>query len=324
MKTKLPALAMALLLLPCGARAWSGDTWAPITRATIKANADQMIDSTWVPKNTFTNWSYTSSSSGLDVYYTYHQGTAYTGVPYSQTYAIAGMVQQNWTEFRNAVTNNSGALAAYGNDCSGFTSICWKLPVREVTSTFESQLGTYFTSLGAIGSVATAPLLMGDALNSSSVGHVVMFLNYDVSGILTMEQTPGNAQRKVRSYSNLAAYRPIRRLLISDAPSLSAEGLARVVDAGNAVSLSVSPSGTAPFSYQWQLNGSSVAGATTSTLMLTAAQLTNAGNYACVVTNIYGSTTSSVTPLTVYPPQTTVFLDAFDTNSAAQWWVNKS
>jgi len=90
---------------------------------------------------------------------------------------------------------------SYGNDCSGFTSICWKLPTREVTSTFESKLGTTakWFSLGDIGTAATAPLVMGDALNSSSVGHIVMFLNYDPSGVRTMEQTPNNAQRKVRS-----------------------------------------------------------------------------------------------------------------------------
>ena len=320
MKTKLPVIGIALLLLPSAARAWSGDTWGPITCATIKANADQMIDSTWVPKNTFTNWQYGSS------YQVYAKGVTYTGVAYSQTYGVSNMVQQNWTQFRSAVTNTSGGLVAYGNDCSGFVSICWKLPAREVTATFESKLGgtAKWVSLGAIGSAASTPLLMGDALNSSSVGHIVMFLSYDTGGILTMEQTPSHAQRKVRSYSNLAEYRPIRRLAISDAPTMSAEGLYRVADAGTAVSLTVSPSGTTPFTYRWQFNGKNVSGATTSKLTLNAIQPTNAGNYVCVVTNVYGSSTGGVVALTVYPVQTTVFLDTFDTDTATQWRVNKS
>ncbi len=96
------------------------------------------------------------------------------------------------------------------------------------------------------------------------------------------------------------------------------------MDAGNAVSLSVSASGTTPFTYRWQFNGNTIAGATTSKLTFSAAQLTNAGNYVCVVTNIYGSVTSRVMSLTVYPAQTTVFLDTFDTNSAAQWLLNRS
>ena len=195
----------ALFLLPWAASGWSGDTWGNITRATIKSNADLMIDSTWVPKNTFTNYQYGST------YRTYRQGTTYTGVAYSQNNP-----QENWAEFDSAVSNTGGGSVGYGNDCSGFVSICWKLPTREVTSTFESKLGgsAKWFSLGDIGSAATAPLVMGDALNSSSVGHIVLFVNYETSGVRTMEQTPNNAQRKVRSYSNVAEYRPIRRMQI--------------------------------------------------------------------------------------------------------------
>lgn len=321
MKTKLPTIAIALLALPGLAPAWSGDPWGNITRATIQANADAMIDLTWTPKNTFTNWEYTSSSSGLDVYRTYAQGTTYAGVNYSQ-----GAPQENLAEFLNAVTNTAGGSVSYGNDCSGFVSVCWKLPTREVTATFESKLGgtAKWTSLGDIGTAATAPLVMGDALNSSSVGHIFLFLNYESGGVRTMEQTPNNAQRKVRTYSNVAAYRPIRRLQITDAPTLSTDGLSRVVDAGNAVSLRIAASGSGPLAYQWHFNGGSVTGATTSQLTFSNAQLTNAGNYFCVVMNPLGSVTSRVMSLTVYPMQATVFLDAFDTNSAANWQLNRS
>ena len=109
MKTKLPAVRIALLILPCAALAWSGDTWGNITRATIKANADLMIDSTWVPKNTFVNWQYGSTS------YTYTKGVTYTGVAYSQANP-----QDNWSDFYGFVTNTSGGSVKYGNDCSGF------------------------------------------------------------------------------------------------------------------------------------------------------------------------------------------------------------
>ena len=220
MKTKLPAIGLALLLLRCAAPAWTGDTWGNITRATIKSNADLMIDSTWVPKNTFTNWEYGTT------YHTYTKGVVYTGVAYSQSYNIAGMVQQNWTEFYKAVTNTSGGTVAYGDDCSGFTSICWKLPTREVTSTFESKLGTTakWYSLGDIGSAASTPLLMGDALNSSSVGHIVLFLSFETTGVNTMEQTPNNAQRKLRAFSNVAAYRPIRRMQIVEERGITVSG----------------------------------------------------------------------------------------------------
>lgn len=301
------------LLLPGVAGAWSGETWGSIARATIKSNADLMIDSGWVAKNTFTNFQYGST------YRTYTKGVVYTGVPYSQNNP-----QENWAEFGIAVTNTAGGSVGYGNDCSGFVSICWKLTTREVTSTFESKLENRWVSLGEIGSAATAPLLMGDALNSASVGHIVLFLNFDSGGIRTMEQTPSNAQRKLRSYSNLAEYRPIRRTQLSDAPTLTAEALSRVVDVGQAANLSVSASGSAPMAYQWRFNGTPVAGATTSQLPFNRAAWTNGGNYQCVISNAYGSLTSGVMSLTVYPAQQTVFLDSFDSDTSANWRINRS
>ena len=111
---------------------------------------------------------------------------------------------------------------------------------------------------------------------------------------------------------------------ITAAPVLTQAGLSRVVDEGEAVSLSVSASGTEPLSYRWRFNGALLAGATTSQLTFPAAQLTNAGNYLCVVSNTSGSVTSRVMSLTVYPAQRTVFLDDFETNSAARWVVNRS
>ena len=57
---------------------------------------------------------------------------------------------------------------------------------------------------------------------------------------------------------------------------------------------------------------------------LTNIQATNAGSYTVVVTNTYGAATSSVATLTVNPLFTTVFADNFDTNSSANWTVNKS
>ena len=292
--------ALALLLLPGAAWGWSGDTWGGITRATIKALADEMIDSTWVPRNTFTNFQYGST------YETYYQGATYKGVAYSQNNP-----QENWPQFYSAVTNTGGGSVGYGNDCSGFVSICWKLPARYTTALFESNLGTYWTSLGEIGSAASVTLLPGDALNRAS-SHIIMFLNYESSGLRSMEQTPDNAQRRVWSYSSLANYRPIRRLLIEDTPSLVRDGVSRVVDAGKPLTLSVSATGTAPLIYQWRFNGSNLAGATASSLTLPAVQLSDAGQYVCVVANASGSVTSRVMSVTVYPPQTTVFLDTLD------------
>ncbi len=312
MKSTLVAIAVAGLMTPVAAPGWSGDTWAGITRATIKSNADLMIDSTWVPKNTFTNFQYGST------YQNYSQGVTYKGVAYSQNNP-----QENWSQFYTAVTGTAGGAVGYGNDCSGFVSICWRLPGRYTTYAFEAQLGTYWTSLGDVGSSAAVALLPGDGINRES-SHIILFLNYEGTGIRSMEQTPDNAQRRSWSYSALANYRPIRRLQITDAPLISADGLCQAADVGDPLTLSISATGTAPLKYQWRFNGADISGATASRLAFSAAHLTNAGNYLCVVSNANGNATSKVSSVTVYPPQTTVFLDDFDSNTLADWTVNKS
>ena len=78
---------------------------------------------------------------------------------------------------------------------------------------------------------------------------------------------------------------------------------------GQPASVTATSGGTAPLSYQWKAglngiytnltNGGNIFGATNATLTLTAAQLTNALDYLVVVTNLYGSATSSVATLTV-------------------------
>ena len=100
--------------------------------------------------------------------------------------------------------------------------------------------------------------------------------------------------------------------------------LSRVADAGASVSFNASAGGTVPISYQWKFNGNAISGATNTGYTLANVQSTNAGNYTIVVTNLYGSATSAPVSLTVYPPQTVVFADNFDSNSAANWTVNKS
>jgi von Willebrand factor type A domain/Regulator of chromosome condensation (RCC1) repeat/Immunoglobulin domain/Putative Ig domain/Immunoglobulin I-set domain len=68
---------------------------------------------------------------------------------------------------------------------------------------------------------------------------------------------------------------------------------------GESASFSVRADGTPPFSYQWQFNGTPIAGATRTTLQMTNVNSSQAGGYAAVISNNYGSITSAVANLTV-------------------------
>jgi hypothetical protein len=100
--------------------------------------------------------------------------------------------------------------------------------------------------------------------------------------------------------------------------------LQHVADFGSSITFTSIVSGTSPINYQWQFNCTNISGATTNSLTLTNAQMFNAGNYFLIVTNAAGSLTSSPASLIIYPLQTTIFSDNFDSNTATNWIINKS
>ncbi|MEO5976790.1 MAG: PQQ-dependent sugar dehydrogenase [Chryseolinea sp.] len=70
---------------------------------------------------------------------------------------------------------------------------------------------------------------------------------------------------------------------------------------GQNVSLSVTALGSTPLTYQWNKNGSPVAGATGSSFTILNAKITDAGDYTVTIINGSGTVTSSTASLTVYP-----------------------
>lgn len=72
--------------------------------------------------------------------------------------------------------------------------------------------------------------------------------------------------------------------------------------AGTSPGFSVIATGSPPFSYQWRFNSNALANATNTFLTLPNVQLTNAGFYDVVVTNLTGISTSTVAQLTVLSP----------------------
>jgi hypothetical protein len=57
---------------------------------------------------------------------------------------------------------------------------------------------------------------------------------------------------------------------------------------GATVTFAGAAGGDSPITFQWQFNGATISGATDASLVLTNAQMTNAGSYALMVTNAYG------------------------------------
>ncbi|HVU15619.1 MAG TPA: immunoglobulin domain-containing protein [Candidatus Didemnitutus sp.] len=82
-------------------------------------------------------------------------------------------------------------------------------------------------------------------------------------------------------------------------PVITTQPAAETVAAGASAQFSVVASSAAPLTYQWILNGSAIAGATSDKYSLSSVAASNAGDYSVVVTNQMGSATSQAAKLTV-------------------------
>ncbi|MSU57550.1 MAG: hypothetical protein EXS35_05125 [Pedosphaera sp.] len=88
-------------------------------------------------------------------------------------------------------------------------------------------------------------------------------------------------------------------LLVTGGPVITTHPVSITVNGGESAAFTVAAAGAPPLSYQWQKDGTNLAGATGSTLTLTNVQGADAGNYRVVVENPGGSTVSQPAALTV-------------------------
>ena len=85
------------------------------------------------------------------------------------------------------------------------------------------------------------------------------------------------------------------------APAVAAGPSPQGVAAGQSLTLSVSPTGISPFTYQWMLNGNAISGGTNSTYTIASASAGDTGNYTVLVTDAAGSGTFNVSNVTLTP-----------------------
>ena len=93
-------------------------------------------------------------------------------------------------------------------------------------------------------------------------------------------------------------------LTVNVPPAITAQPQSLSVTVGSNAVFSVNATGTSPLSYQWQLKGTNISGATGTSFTRSPAQTNDAGVYGVVITNVAGNVTSSNATLTVNVPPT--------------------
>jgi len=154
--------------------------------------------------------------------------------------------------------------------------------------------GTNLTDGGNVSGSATTNLVISDVTSNNVGTYTVVVTN------LAGAVTSSNAFLTITSSPPVVVTQPTNQTAV----------------AGGTAAFSVTATGSTPLSFQWNFNGTNITGANNATLTLSNVQLTNAGNYAVTVTNLYGSVTSSNAVLTVLvaPP-----CDP-DPSGLVAWW----
>jgi uncharacterized repeat protein (TIGR03803 family) len=182
--------------------------------------------------------------------------------------------------------------------------------------------GTGFTTLysftwGNDGGSPEASLVQGSdgrlygtaALGGSSVNGSVFAVNADGSNFATLYSFSGAADG-ASPQASLIQGSDGRFYGTASGGGAGGNGTVFVLSTQNVIvgynntntTVSVVATGTGPLSYQWQLNGVNIAGATGATLNFANVNPSNGGSYTVVVTNLGGSAASPSATFMVNPP----------------------
>ncbi len=91
---------------------------------------------------------------------------------------------------------------------------------------------------------------------------------------------------------------PAMLVVVDGPPVITSQPASSTALPGGTATFTVAATGSTPFNYQWQLNGTNL-NWTSPTFTISNAQVANAGPYRVVITNSYGSVTSSIATFTL-------------------------
>ncbi len=174
----------------------------------IVDRANYFFNTTWVCQKTIMGWR---------DQYTFEAGETYR-LPYGQPVNSGQFIGYGVTleDFLDAAADvnsvyysrqsefNGWTSTYYATDCAAFVAMCWGT-VRQDCST----LPYFSTNIGVVSTANLSKIQLGDALDSTSVGHVVLVtdLKYDTNGNIThieiTEQTPPQLKRTMHTPESL-------------------------------------------------------------------------------------------------------------------------
>jgi hypothetical protein len=217
---------------------------------------------------------------------------------------------KNGTSVTGATSANFQIASAQSTDAGNYYAV-----VSNSAGSATSTVATVSVLLGPniITQPASQTINPGSALNLSVAANGTTPLTYQwfkngssVTGATSANFQIASAQsadagnyHAIVSNSAGSATSTVATVVIRVAPSVTTQPASVTISLGSVLNLSVGATGTAPLTYQWFRNGSSLAAATSASYQVASAQSTDAGNYYAIVSNAAGTATSAVATVTI-------------------------
>ena len=241
-------------------------------------------------------FSVVATTGGGTLTYQWSKGGVAIGGATSSSYTITSAVLGSAGTYTVTVSNSAGSVTSSGAVLTvnaGVTAPT--ITTQPATQTVNPAANVTFSVVATTGGGTLAyqwskdGVALGGATSSS----------YTITGV-----TAGNAGTYTVAVSNSAGSVTSSGavLTVNAAPTLTTQPRGTIAASGANVSFTVAATGTAPFTYQWRLNGANIGGATSATLSLTGVTTNDSGLYSVVVGNVVGNTTSGNAILAVRPP----------------------
>jgi hypothetical protein len=215
---------------------------------------------------------------------------------------VAGATAAAWSIPGAEPADSGDYTVVVSSPCGAITSQVATLVVIPVVPTFTLQPASQAVDLGSNATFTAAAtgstpmtwqwLANGQALEGAT------------NASLTLTNVgPSDAGNYMTIAANLAGMTTsqVATLTVYASPVLTQQPVSLGVPTGTPATFAAGARGAVPLSWQWYFNGEAVPGATNATLTLPSTSPSDYGNYWALVTNGYGSATSTVAVLGFSP-----------------------
>ncbi len=193
--------------------------------------------------------------------------------------------------YQFVAANNFGSV-------TGLTAVVWTPPVIPVTPTATVVFGS--NGVFSVAPIGTAPFGYQWFFNGSPLADGGSVSGSATATLTISDFTPANLGNYTVMVTNLAGYATSPAAIITVVnPLIITQPQSQSVYGGATVNFSVAATGQQPLACQWQYNGTDLPDATNSSLTLSNVVVSQSGAYSVIVTNSYGTITSSNATLTV-------------------------